>query len=166
LLTGWYSFNRKGNEAGANLAMGRWHAWVLRGEEYVEPESMNRGDHLTLIGAIRLEGMVALATQWQAVNTETFTAWVRERLTPRLRHGDVVLLDNLSTHKAAAMRRSVSWRDMSARACSRNTHISGCRRGERPLRALRKRRIASNREILRASPHKISHSRQILRSER
>jgi transposase len=92
------------DEAGANLAMGRSHAWVLRGEEYVEPRPMNRGDNLTLIGAVRVNGVVTLATQWKAVNTENFTVWVRDRLAPRLRRGDVVLLDNLAAHKAAAVR--------------------------------------------------------------
>ena len=44
------------DEAGANLAMGRSHAWVKRGEEYVEPRPMNWGDNLTLVGAIRRRG--------------------------------------------------------------------------------------------------------------
>jgi Integrase core domain len=37
----------------ANLAMGRSHAWVLRGRESVEPRPMNWGDNLTRVGAIR-----------------------------------------------------------------------------------------------------------------
>ena len=92
------------DEAGANLAMGRSHAWVLRGEEYVEARPMNRGDNLTMIGAVRLDGVVTVATQWEAVNTENFTIWVRDRLAPRLRRGDVVLMDNLTAHKAVAVR--------------------------------------------------------------
>ena len=55
------------DEAGANLAMGRSHAWVLRGQEYVEPRPMNWGENLTLIGAIRRTGWVTLNT-WRAVN--------------------------------------------------------------------------------------------------
>jgi transposase len=98
------------DEAGANLAMGRVHAWVRRGAEYIEPRPMNRGDNLTLIGAVRLEGVVALATQWQAVNAARFTTWVRECLAPRLRRDDVVLLDNLSAHKAAAARELIERR--------------------------------------------------------
>lgn len=89
------------DESGANLAMGRSHAWVLPGEEYVEPRPMNWGDNLTLIGAIRLKGWVTLSTQWEAVKARTFVAWVRDRLAPRLRRGDIVLMDNLPAHKAA-----------------------------------------------------------------
>jgi hypothetical protein len=91
------------DESGANLAMGRSHAWVLPGEEYVEARPMNWGDNLSLIGAVRREGWVTLGTKWQAVNTHAFVAWVRDRLAPRLRPGDIVVLDNLPAHKAPAV---------------------------------------------------------------
>jgi transposase len=91
------------DEAGANIAMGRSHVWVRRGEEYVESRPMNWGDNLTLTGAVRLTGWVTLGTQWGAANKETFVAWVRDRLAPRLRRGDIVLLDNLKAHKAPAV---------------------------------------------------------------
>jgi hypothetical protein len=73
------------DESGANLAMGRSHAWVRRGEEYVEPRPMNWGKNLTLVGAIRPTGWVALSTDWGGMTTERFTRWVRRRLVPRLR---------------------------------------------------------------------------------
>ena len=92
------------DESGANLAMGRSHAWVQRGEEYIEARPMNWGTNLTLVGAVRLDGWVTLATQWTSVGTDGFVAWVRERLAPRLRAGDIVLLDNLRAHKAPAAR--------------------------------------------------------------
>jgi transposase len=92
------------DEAGANIAMGRSHAWVPRGEEYVESRPMNWGDNLTMVGAIRCEGWVTLSTKWRSMTTEAFVAWVREGLVPCLRRGDVVLLDNLKAHKAPAVR--------------------------------------------------------------
>jgi transposase len=91
------------DESGANLAMRRSHAWVLPGEEYVEPRPMNWGDNLSLIGAVRLTGWVAPGTQWKAVKVIDFVAWVRDRLAPRLQPGDIVLLDNLRAHKTPAV---------------------------------------------------------------
>lgn len=38
------------------------------------------------------------------MNTVRFTTWVRRRLVPRLRPGDIVVLDNLAAHKARAVR--------------------------------------------------------------
>jgi transposase len=92
------------DEAGANIAMGRSHVWVKRGEEYVEPRPMNWGDNLTLVGAIRREGWVTLGTKWHAMNRPAFVQWVRRRLSPRLRRGDIVLLDNLQAHRAPEVR--------------------------------------------------------------
>ncbi len=63
------------DEAGANLAMGRSHVWVPRGEEYVEPRPMNWGDNLTLVGAIRRGGWVVLNTKWRAMTKIAFIAW-------------------------------------------------------------------------------------------
>ena len=64
---------------------------------------MNWGDNLSLIGAVRLGGWVTLGTQWKAVNAKDFIAWVRDRLAPRLRAGDIVRLDNLRAHQAPAV---------------------------------------------------------------
>jgi hypothetical protein len=103
------------DEAGANLAMGRSHAWVRRGQEYVEPRPMNWGDNLSLIGAIRRTGWVTLNTKWRAVNTPFFVDWVRRRLAPRLRPHDIVLLDNLKAHKDPVVRRLIAARGATLR---------------------------------------------------
>jgi hypothetical protein len=59
---------------------------------------MNWGNNLTLIGAIDQQGWVALGTQWTAATSESFVAWVRDRLAPKLRAGDIVVLDNLRSY--------------------------------------------------------------------
>jgi transposase len=95
------------DESGANIAMGRSHAWLLRGTELIEPRPRNWGDNLTLVGAIRMDRWLTLATAWGAMTTPRFIAWVRRRLIRTLRPGDVVLLDNLAAHKAPAVRRLI-----------------------------------------------------------
>lgn len=92
------------DESGANLAMGRSHAWLPRGEVLVEPRPMNWGDNLTMVGAIRADKWVTLATCWGAMNRARFMAWVRRHLVRHLRPGDIVVLDNLAAHKAREVR--------------------------------------------------------------
>ncbi len=92
------------DEAGANIAMGRSHAWVPRGEEYVEARPMNWGDNLTMVGAIRRDRWVTLSTRWRAMTKVRFLLWVRRFLVPHLRPGDIVLMDNLQAHKQPAVR--------------------------------------------------------------
>jgi hypothetical protein len=88
------------DESGANLAMGRSHAWLPRGHILVEPRPMNWGDNLTMVGAIRVDRWLTLGTYWGAINRVHFVDWVRRRLVPRLRRQDIVVLDNLPAHKA------------------------------------------------------------------
>jgi transposase len=95
------------DESGANLAMGRSHAWLLRGTELIEPRPMNWGENLTMVGAMRLDGWVTMATGWQAMNAARFLAWVERRLVPCLRRGDVVVMDNLAAHKTRAVRDAI-----------------------------------------------------------
>ena len=85
--------------------MGRSPAWVKRGEVLVEPRPMNWGTNLTMIGAIRADRWLTLSTGWEPANAERFVAWVEHRLVPKLRVGDVVILDNLAAHKDPRVRR-------------------------------------------------------------
>jgi len=87
------------DEAAANTKMGRSHAWVRRGHELVEPRPMNWGKSLTMIGAVRLSGRVCLGTLWGAVTARSFHRWFVRKLLPKLRPGDIVLMDNAQAHK-------------------------------------------------------------------
>jgi transposase len=53
----------------------------------------------TLIAALGLAGVTCSTVVDGAVSAETFEAFVEQVLTPLLRPGDVVVLDNLSSHK-------------------------------------------------------------------
>ena len=86
------------DESGANTSMGRSHAWIRRGEELIDPRPMNWGTNLTMIGAIRKSGLVTMGTMFQTANGDRFCDWVRRRLSPHLRRGDVVLMDNARAH--------------------------------------------------------------------
>lgn len=87
------------DESGMNCAMTRTHAWVKRGTEFEERVPMNWGrKSLTLIGAIRLSGWVVLTTMFDTANADRFVAWVRTKLLPKLRRGDVVVMDNAKAH--------------------------------------------------------------------
>ena len=43
----------------------------------------------------------------QPINAQSFTAWVEQRLAPTLAPGDVVVMDNLSSHKRPAVRTAI-----------------------------------------------------------
>lgn len=86
------------DESGLNLSMSRSHAWVRRGREYIERVPMNWGKNLTLLGAIRLSGWVVLSTMFATANANRFVHWLKTALLPKLKPGDVLVMDNLPAH--------------------------------------------------------------------
>jgi transposase len=86
------------DESGMNLAMSRTHAWVKRGYEFIERVPMNWGKNLTVLGAIRLSGWVALTTMFATANKQRFVRWLKTVLLPKLRPNDVLVMDNLAAH--------------------------------------------------------------------
>ncbi len=61
----------------------------------------------TFIGGLRLSGMDAPMVIDGPVNGEIFLAYVEQVLAPTLRPGDVVIMDNLGSHKGAAVRGAI-----------------------------------------------------------
>ncbi len=94
------------DEAGFNHSMTRSHAWVKCGEEFVERLPMNWGKNLTAIGAIRLSGWVVQSTMFDTANADRFVEWLNKRLLPKLRRGDVIIMDNAKPHHDARVRPS------------------------------------------------------------
>ena len=47
---------------------------------------------------MRLSGWVVLSTMFASTNKARFVEWLAKKLLPRLKRGDVLVLDNLSTH--------------------------------------------------------------------
>jgi transposase len=69
----------------------------------------------TFIAALRHESIEAPFLIEGAVDAEVFTAYLEHVLCPRLREGDTVILDNLSTHKIQNVTTLVSAQGASVR---------------------------------------------------
>lgn len=68
---------------------------------------MNYGDNISLIGAIRLDGITTAMTIAGAVDGEAFVAFTERMLAPELRPGDVVVMDNLAAHKVKGVKEAI-----------------------------------------------------------
>ena len=64
---------------------------------------------MTMLSAIRLGGVIQDATGVVdgSMDAATFLAYTQQCLAPSLRAGDVVVMDNLSSHKAAGVREAI-----------------------------------------------------------
>ena len=58
----------------------------------------------TFVAGLRLDGMVAPMVLDGPINGEAFTAYVKHILVPELSAGDIVVMDNLSSHKGKQIR--------------------------------------------------------------
>ena len=59
---------------------------------------------MTILGAMSLRGMIATMTIEEATDADIFLAFVEQVLCPALKQGDLVVMDNLSSHKVPAVR--------------------------------------------------------------
>lgn len=58
----------------------------------------------TLVAGLRMTGMIAPMVLDGPINGDWFEAYVGQVLVPELKRGDIVIMDNLSSHKRAAAR--------------------------------------------------------------
>ncbi len=61
----------------------------------------------TLVAGLRMTGMVAPMVLDGPTNGDWFEVYVRQVLVPVLRRGDIVIMDNLSSHKRASVRKLI-----------------------------------------------------------
>ncbi len=95
------------DESGANTKMTRLRGRALGGQRLLARVPHGHYQTSTLISGVRLGGPCAPWLFGGPMNGEMFLAWVRQGLAPTLRSGDVVILDNLSTHKIRGVREAI-----------------------------------------------------------
>ena len=87
--------------------MTRLYARCTGGARIHETAPDGRWKILTILGAISTRGMIATKTIEAATDREIFLAYLDEVLCPNLRPGDVVVMDNLSSHKVTGVRERI-----------------------------------------------------------
>ena len=95
------------DESGASTKMTRLYGRCARGKRLVCAVPHGHWKTTTFVGALRQDGMTAPCVFDGAMNGETFLAWVEQFLVPTLRWGDIVVMDNLSSHKVKGVREAI-----------------------------------------------------------
>ncbi len=62
---------------------------------------------MTFLAALRRDGLVAPCVFDGPINGQCFRAYVDQQLVPVLRPGDIVVMDNLGSHKAKSIRQAI-----------------------------------------------------------
>ena len=85
---------------GLNLAMMRLYARCMGGERVYDERPGNKGQNITLIGAMSDEGLIASMSFPGSLNTDSFLVFIEQILLPQLWIGAIVTMDNLPVHYA------------------------------------------------------------------
>jgi transposase len=95
------------DETWAKTNMTRTHGRSRRGERLVAKVPHGRWHTLTFLAALRSDRIDAPCVIDGPINGESFRAYVEQMLIPTLKQGDIVIIDNLGSHKGKAVRRAI-----------------------------------------------------------
>lgn len=95
------------DETWAKTNMTRTHGWCRRGERLKAKVPHGHWKTLTFLAALRHDRIDAPAVFDGPINGVRFLAYVEQFLVPTLRPGDIVVLDNLGSHKGPAVRQAI-----------------------------------------------------------
>jgi transposase len=101
------------DETWATTNMARRYGRAPRGERVIASVPHGHWKTSTFVAGLREDAITAPLVIDGAMDGETFRAYVEQFLAPTLAHGDIVIMDNLSSHKVAGVREAIEARGAS-----------------------------------------------------
>ena len=95
------------DETWAKTNMTRRHGWAPRGERLVDKVPHGHWKTSTFLAGLRHDRIAAPCLFDGPINGERFLAYIEQVLIPTLQPGDIVVMDNLGSHKGKAVRRAI-----------------------------------------------------------
>ena len=87
-----------------HLGLSRLYGRSPQGERLYDSIPGNRGQNISLLGALSLDGLIATMSIPGSVNTDVFLTYVQKVLAPQLWTGAIVVMDNIRVHHAEVIR--------------------------------------------------------------
>lgn len=95
------------DETGANTKMIRRYGWGPKSDRVVSDVPHGHWKTTTFVAALRATGFTAPMVSDGPMNGELFLAYVEQLLVPTLKPNDIVVMDNLSSHKRFGVREAI-----------------------------------------------------------
>lgn len=95
------------DETWAKTNMAPLRVWAARGQRLIGRAPFGHWNTLTFVGALRHDGIIAPWLLDGPINGESFRTYIEQVLAPELRPNDIVVMDNLGSHKAPAIRKAI-----------------------------------------------------------
>jgi transposase len=94
------------DETWAKTNMTRLRGWSPRGEKLLAKVPHGHWRTMTFLAALRHDRIAPMVFDGP-INSESFLAYVEQALVPTLAPGNIVIMDNLGSHKGQAVRRAI-----------------------------------------------------------
>ena len=94
------------DETGVNLSLSRSFGRAYRGHRANGNAPKNYGQGITVLGAINRDGELATLEVRGAADELVMLVFIREILSPVLKRGDIVVMDNLTSHKTPRVQKA------------------------------------------------------------
>jgi transposase len=98
------------DECGSNIALTRLYARSPKGKRAHGAVPRNRRANITLLAALSLQGMGEAFVLEGSADATVFELYIEQILAPSLQAGQIVIMDNLSTHTGAKVRQVIEAR--------------------------------------------------------
>ena len=95
------------DESGVNINLTRRYGRAIGKERVHDYAPLNTPKSTTMLSSIRMDGSMIHKEFSGAVNREHFLDYVTNSLTPSLHSGDIVVMDNLRTHKVDGVQQAI-----------------------------------------------------------
>ena len=95
------------DETWTKTNMAPLRGWGPRGARLKAHAPFGRWKTLTFIAALRCDRITAPVLFDGPINGQSFLAYVQDALVPTLKAGDIVVMDNLGSHRGKAVRRAI-----------------------------------------------------------
>ena len=87
--------------------MTRTHGRCAKGKRLIAKAPFGKWQTLTFLAALRTDRIDAPCVVDGPINGRSFQAYVEQILVPALNPGDIVIMDNLGSHKGKAVRKAI-----------------------------------------------------------
>ena len=98
------------DESGTTISLTRLYGWAPHDQRATGSVPRNHGKNTTLVAALAPDGLHEPWLIEGAMDTDSFAWYIAEQLAPTLQPGQVVIMDNLSAHKADRIRQAIEAR--------------------------------------------------------
>jgi transposase len=94
------------DESGTNISLTRLYGWAPQEQRATGSVPRTHGKNTTLVAALAPDGLHEPWLIEGAIETDSVVCSIAEQLAPTLRPGQIVVLDNVSVHKAERVRQA------------------------------------------------------------